>query len=87
VLDAVANPLAVTSGADPELAESIKQLAWAFRAITFRAVRPEDYAEIAERCLSFSEPAPVFAGLAVGSAHSSPPIRLVHFSSPVQRPN
>lgn len=50
VLDAVTNPLPVTSGIDPENAEAIKQLApEAFRAVTFRAVRPEDYAEIAER--------------------------------------
>jgi hypothetical protein len=49
-LDAVTNPLAVTSGVNPEDAEEIKQLApEAFRAITFRAVRPEDYEEIAER--------------------------------------
>jgi hypothetical protein len=49
-LDAVTNPFAVTSGVDPEDAEVIKQLApEAFRAITFRAVRPEDYEEIAER--------------------------------------
>ncbi|HEX5732123.1 MAG TPA: hypothetical protein VF131_04730 [Blastocatellia bacterium] len=50
VLVAATNPLAVTSGVDSESAEAIKQLApEAFRAITFRAVRPEDYAEIAER--------------------------------------
>ena len=50
VLVAATNPLAVTSGVDSENAEAIKQLApEAFRAITFRAVRPEDYAEIAER--------------------------------------
>jgi hypothetical protein len=50
VLDAVTNPLPITSGIDPEEAAVIKQLApEAFRAITFRAVRPEDYAEIAER--------------------------------------
>src|SRR4030095_3506678 len=50
VLDAVTNPLAVTSGVDPETADSIRQLApEAFRAITFRAVRPEDYAEAVER--------------------------------------
>jgi hypothetical protein len=50
VLDAVTNPLAVTGGIDPEDADVIRQLApEAFRAITFRAVRPEDYAEIAER--------------------------------------
>jgi len=50
VLDAVTNPLPITSGVDPEDPAVIKQLApEAFRAITFRAVRPEDYAEIAER--------------------------------------
>jgi predicted phage baseplate assembly protein len=50
VLDAVTNPLPIASGVDPEDAEAIKQLApEAFRAVTFRAVRPEDYAEIAER--------------------------------------
>jgi hypothetical protein len=50
VIDAVTNPFAISSGVDPESADSIKQLApEAFRAITFRAVRPEDYAEIAER--------------------------------------
>jgi hypothetical protein len=50
ILDAVTNPLPVTNGIDPESPEVIKQLApEAFRAITYRAVRPEDYAEIAER--------------------------------------
>jgi len=50
VLDAVTNPLPITSGLDPEDTAVIKQIApEAFRAITFRAVRPEDYAEIAER--------------------------------------
>lgn len=47
---AVNNPFAITNGRDPETADSVKQLApEAFRALTFRAVRPEDYAEIAER--------------------------------------
>lgn len=46
----VVNPLPVTGGLDPETAEDIKKLAPdAFRAITYRAVRPEDYAEQAER--------------------------------------
>ncbi|HWP45161.1 MAG TPA: hypothetical protein VNO14_18105, partial [Blastocatellia bacterium] len=50
VLAGVTNPLPVTNGVDPENAAVIKQLApEAFRAVTFRAVRPEDYAEIAER--------------------------------------
>jgi hypothetical protein len=50
LLDAATNPLPVISGVDPEDAGVIKQLApEAFRAVTFRAVRPEDYAEIAER--------------------------------------
>lgn len=47
---AVTNPFPITNGRDPESVDSIKQLApEAFRALTFRAVRPEDYAEIAER--------------------------------------
>jgi hypothetical protein len=50
ILDAVTNPQPVTGGIDPEDATVIRQLApEAFRALTFRAVRPEDYAEIAER--------------------------------------
>ena len=50
VLEAATNPLAITGGVDPEPVEEIRQLApEAFRAVTFRAVRPEDYAEIAER--------------------------------------
>jgi hypothetical protein len=49
-LDGVTNPLPITSGIDPEDAEIVKQVApEAFRAVTFRAVRPEDYAEIADR--------------------------------------
>lgn len=47
---AVTNPLPITDGRDPEPAERVKQLASeAFRAVTYRAVRAEDYAEIAER--------------------------------------
>lgn len=47
---AVTNPFPITNGHDPQAAAEIKQLApEAFRALTFRAVRPEDYAEIAER--------------------------------------
>ena len=47
---AVENPFAITDGVDPETPESVKQLApEAFRAVTYRAVRPEDYAEAAER--------------------------------------
>jgi hypothetical protein len=46
----VVNPLPITGGADPESAEDVKKLAPdAFRAVTYRAVRPEDYAEAAER--------------------------------------
>ena len=49
-LDGVTNPQPITSGIDPEDAEIVKQVApEAFRAVTFRAVRPEDYAEIAAR--------------------------------------
>jgi hypothetical protein len=44
------NPLPATGGVDPELPVVVRQLApEAFRAVTFRAVRPEDYAEAAER--------------------------------------
>jgi predicted phage baseplate assembly protein len=44
------NPLPVTGGEDSELPEEIRQLApEAYRAITYRAVRPEDYGEAAER--------------------------------------
>lgn len=49
-ITAVTNPFPITNGRDPQTAEAIKQLApEAFRALTFQAVRPEDYAEIAER--------------------------------------
>lgn len=46
----VTNPLPATNGIDAEKPEQVRQLApQAFRAVTFRAVRPEDYAEAAER--------------------------------------
>ena len=46
----VTNPLPVTSGVDPEAADDVRKLApQAYRAVTYRAVRPEDYAEGAER--------------------------------------
>ena len=46
----VENPLDLTGGTDPEDGEEIRQLApEAFRAVTYRAVRAEDYAEAAER--------------------------------------
>jgi hypothetical protein len=49
-LASISNPLATAGGLDPESATEIKQLAPdAFRQITYRAVRPEDYAEAAER--------------------------------------
>ena len=49
-LAGVTNPLPVTGGVDPEDAAVIKRLApEEFRAETFGAVRPEDYAENAER--------------------------------------
>ncbi|MEE8523775.1 MAG: hypothetical protein V3T72_07565 [Thermoanaerobaculia bacterium] len=50
VAAAVTNPFAITSGVDPEAPEVVKQLApEAFQAETWRAVRDEDYREIAER--------------------------------------
>ncbi len=46
----VTNPLPTEGGMDAETAAEIKQVApEAFRSITYRAVRPEDYAEAAER--------------------------------------
>jgi hypothetical protein len=49
-VESITNPSAVTDGIDPEQAEVIRQLVpEAWRAITHRAVRPEDYAEQAER--------------------------------------
>ena len=46
----VTNPLPAIGGVDIESPESIRIRApEAFRAVTFRAVRPEDYAEAAER--------------------------------------
>ena len=50
IIDSVTNPLAVENGQDPETSEEVKQLApQAFRAVTYRAVRNEDYSEAAER--------------------------------------
>jgi predicted phage baseplate assembly protein len=50
VLVAVTNPFAASGGADAESAEQIRQRApAAFRAVTHRAVRPEDYNAIATR--------------------------------------
>ena len=49
-IDSVSNPLPAIEGMDPESSTQIRQLSSeAFRAITYRAVRPEDYAEAAER--------------------------------------
>lgn len=46
----VTNPLAVTTGVDPQTTEEIRQLApEAWQAVAWRAVRPEDYAEALER--------------------------------------
>ena len=50
LVTAVENPFPVDNGVDPETPAEIRQLApEAFRALTFRAVRPEDYAEAAQR--------------------------------------
>jgi hypothetical protein len=46
----VTNPLPALNGVDPETPVELRQVvADAFRAVTYRAVRPEDYAEAAER--------------------------------------
>ncbi len=50
IVQTVTNPLPALNGADPETPQQVRQFApEAFRAVTFRAVRPEDYAEAAER--------------------------------------
>ena len=49
-IESVTNPLAADSGRDPEAPTEVRQLApEAFRHLTYRAVRSEDYAEAAER--------------------------------------
>lgn len=49
-IECIANPLAADSGRDPETPTEVRQVApEAFRYLTYRAVRPEDYAEAAER--------------------------------------
>ncbi|GAB4424628.1 MAG: putative baseplate assembly protein [Bacteroidia bacterium] len=49
-VQAVSNPFAAVNGTDPEALDEVRRNApEAFRALTFRAVRPEDYAEAAER--------------------------------------
>jgi hypothetical protein len=50
IVDGVTNPLPAADGVDPETPAQVRQLAPdAYRQITFRAVRPEDYAEAVER--------------------------------------
>ncbi len=50
MVSSITNPLPAKNGTDPETAEEIKQIApEAFRVITYRAVREEDYREAAER--------------------------------------
>jgi hypothetical protein len=49
-VERVTNPLPGAGGVDPEtIAEAVRLGPEAFRALAFRAVRPEDYAEAAER--------------------------------------
>jgi hypothetical protein len=49
-VDSITNPFDVTNSSAPETAAQARQLApEAFRAVMFRAVRPEDYAEAVER--------------------------------------
>lgn len=50
IIETVTNPLPATAGQEPESLDDARRLAPdAFRALTYRAVRPEDYAEAAER--------------------------------------
>jgi hypothetical protein len=49
-VESITNPLPAQNGIDAETVEEVKQLApEAFRAVTYRAVREEDYREAAER--------------------------------------
>ncbi len=49
-VESVTNPLPAENGQDPESAADVRKLApEAFRYLTYRAVRPEDYAEAVER--------------------------------------
>jgi predicted phage baseplate assembly protein len=49
-VDAVTNPVPATGGRDPQpLDDARVEAPDAFRAVTYRAVRPEDYAEAVER--------------------------------------
>ncbi len=49
-IDSISNPIAASNGQDEESVSDIKRDApEAFRAVTYRAVRSEDYAEAAER--------------------------------------
>jgi hypothetical protein len=49
LVESVTNPFAATGGADQESNDSVRRLApQAFRAVQFRAVRPEDYVAAAE---------------------------------------
>ena len=50
IVQSVSNPLASTGGADPETPQQIRQIApEAYQYLTYRAVRPEDYAEAVKR--------------------------------------
>jgi len=50
LIESLTNPLPADNGEDAETPTEVRQLApEAFRSITYRAVRPEDYAEAAER--------------------------------------
>jgi hypothetical protein len=49
-IDAITNPLPGVYGADPQTLDQVRQLApEAWRAVTYRAVRAEDYSEAVER--------------------------------------
>ncbi|MGE5859101.1 MAG: hypothetical protein ACM34J_01010, partial [Ignavibacteria bacterium] len=49
-IDSINNPMPIKNGLEPEVPDEVRKLAPdAFREITFRAVRPDDYSEAAER--------------------------------------
>jgi hypothetical protein len=61
LISAVTNPFPATGGADRETDEQIRRLApQAFRALQFRAVRPEDYEKAAKRLPWVSQAGTVF---------------------------
>lgn len=80
----VSNPLPAMGGMDAETPSELRQLASdAFRSITYRAVRPEDYAEAAERLPWVQEAGSVFrwTGSWLSAFVTPDPINTVYLES------